>query len=247
MARHDATVERYELIRIFGAPALFTESRINKRTVPKELHIYDDDNKGIPIEIGTAGIVNFFGTVITAFEIDKIDPASRRNAFRAIKAKNWKPTGHMLDIDEYLGIAGEIDKYRKSLIKASGIIDDNKEDIAMTTDKTYAERKAAAEEKRAQRKRMYRLKIEIKTDRKVIRYGIEKKIFFRDKNAALEALEKYENALSDAISCKTPWVNIEGTVIRSGVIQAYKVKLREPEVTNEPELPDKLVEDEDDD
>ena len=58
----DARKERFELVEVFDRPMLFTCLRVDRNTVPKGLYLYevrnDDDQCGIPVEIGRWIMVN---------------------------------------------------------------------------------------------------------------------------------------------------------------------------------------------
>ena len=53
--KSDAMEENYELVEVLGEKMLFTCSRIDRRSVPAELHVWevrhDDDCMGIPCQI----------------------------------------------------------------------------------------------------------------------------------------------------------------------------------------------------
>ena len=65
-----AMTEHYEEITVCGKPALFTNFRIKRDTVPDSLYVYDvrhdDDCRGIPCEIAPFIMVNHWGTIILA-------------------------------------------------------------------------------------------------------------------------------------------------------------------------------------
>lgn len=70
----DAREEEFERVELFGKPALFTNSRIDRTTVPKGLHCYDlrgsDNDPGRPVTVEPKVGVNHAGTVITAEPVD---------------------------------------------------------------------------------------------------------------------------------------------------------------------------------
>lgn len=59
--------ERYEEIELFGKPALYTILRLDKRTVPNPLNVYDirHSSDGEPASIENVVIVNHSASVIT--------------------------------------------------------------------------------------------------------------------------------------------------------------------------------------
>ena len=66
----NAREEQYEHVELFGKPALFTDSRIDRGTVPEGFHCYDlrgsDYDPGKPTTLGNQVAVNHAGTVLTA-------------------------------------------------------------------------------------------------------------------------------------------------------------------------------------
>lgn len=65
----NAREETFEHIELFGEPALFTDGRIDRNTVPEGLHCYDlrgsDDDPGRPATVENSVAVNHAGTVLT--------------------------------------------------------------------------------------------------------------------------------------------------------------------------------------
>lgn len=66
----NAREEQYEHVELFGKPALFTDSRIDRSTVPEGFHCYDlrgsDYDPGKPVTVENQVAVNHAGTVLTA-------------------------------------------------------------------------------------------------------------------------------------------------------------------------------------
>ena len=66
---HDAQKVTYQEVTIFDRPALFTECRIDRATVPEGVYRYElrhgDADWGEPIELSRSLMVNFYGTVLT--------------------------------------------------------------------------------------------------------------------------------------------------------------------------------------
>ena len=88
----DARKERFELVEVFDRPMLFTCLRVDRNTVPKGLYLYevrnDDDQCGIPVEIGLWIMVNHWGTLLSATPI-KLEPNRyNNNAYRHIDPEN---------------------------------------------------------------------------------------------------------------------------------------------------------------
>ena len=65
MAKSDARKEEYEHVELFGKPALFTDSRISRFTVPQGWFCYDlrgsDYDPGRPIMVENSVVVNHAG------------------------------------------------------------------------------------------------------------------------------------------------------------------------------------------
>ena len=65
----NAFKEEYEYVDLFGKPALFTDSRIERDTVPKGWYCYDlrgsDYDPGEPVTVEPSVAVNHAGTILT--------------------------------------------------------------------------------------------------------------------------------------------------------------------------------------
>ena len=65
----DVRKEEYELVELFGKPALLTDSRISRFTVPEGWFCYDlrgsDYDPGKPITVESSVVVNHAGTILT--------------------------------------------------------------------------------------------------------------------------------------------------------------------------------------
>ena len=66
---YDAQKVTYQEVAIFDRPALFTECRIDRTTVPEGVYRYElrhgDEDWGEPRELARGLMVNFYGTVLT--------------------------------------------------------------------------------------------------------------------------------------------------------------------------------------
>ena len=66
---YDVQKVAYQEVTIFDRPALFTECRIDRATVPEGVYRYElrhgDADWGEPIELSRSLMVNFYGTVLT--------------------------------------------------------------------------------------------------------------------------------------------------------------------------------------
>lgn len=69
MARNNAMTMKFENVGLLGTSMLFTDFRIDRRTVPCGFYIYEirhtDDDWSMPCQLAHGIMVNFFGTVIT--------------------------------------------------------------------------------------------------------------------------------------------------------------------------------------
>jgi hypothetical protein len=105
--RNDAMQEQYERVTVLGLPMLFTNSRIDRETVPKELFLYevrhDDDQQGDPVQLGKWIMVNHWGTLISNKPV-KLEPSpSIDNAYRDIDSEDdWNYEGEEATIQEYM-------------------------------------------------------------------------------------------------------------------------------------------------
>lgn len=66
---YDAQKVTYQEVTIFDRPALFTECRIDRATVPEGVYRYElrhgDEDWGEPVELSRNIVVNYYGTVLT--------------------------------------------------------------------------------------------------------------------------------------------------------------------------------------
>ena len=69
MSRHDANRLIYDEVTVWGVPALFTDLRVDRSTMPDDVYRYEirysDDYGGEPVELARGIMVDFFGTVLT--------------------------------------------------------------------------------------------------------------------------------------------------------------------------------------
>ncbi len=77
----DAMAETFEVVHLLNRPALFTELRVDRATIPKGLYAYDmqvaDDDWSRPCLLGRYISVEHFGTVLTAAPIKLNDEGYR--------------------------------------------------------------------------------------------------------------------------------------------------------------------------
>lgn len=60
--------EHFQNVEVKGIPCLFNDMRIDRKTVPENLFVYevaDGESDGIPARVKENIFVNFFGTLIT--------------------------------------------------------------------------------------------------------------------------------------------------------------------------------------
>lgn len=64
---NDATQERFEVVELLGIPALFTDNRIDRATVPANPYCYDlrgsDHDPGKPVAV-EAAVVVYYGALL---------------------------------------------------------------------------------------------------------------------------------------------------------------------------------------
>lgn len=69
----DAEKEVFELAMLDAYPVLFTDARVDRKTVPEDLFCYDvrhdDDGQGIACEVKPHVIVNHWGTILSREKI----------------------------------------------------------------------------------------------------------------------------------------------------------------------------------
>lgn len=106
----DAKDSQFERVTVLNKPMLFTCCRVDRDTVPKELHIYevrhDDDNYGDPVQIGRWIRVNFWGTLISSTPISLEPSTVIDNAYVDIDPqKDWTYKGFTMGIGDYMKLA----------------------------------------------------------------------------------------------------------------------------------------------
>ena len=97
--KHDL---KFQEIKIFGRPALYTEKRISQNELPDNIYRYecqhDDDQLGIITMIGEKIMLNFWGTILINGKIELDDGYRMIDEDRDIEFLN-KP---MISISDYL-------------------------------------------------------------------------------------------------------------------------------------------------
>lgn len=73
---------RYEPMKMFGTDVIFTPDRVDRKSIPKGIHVYevqhDDDHQGIITLLGKNIHVNFWGTILSSKKIG-LDPRGYRD------------------------------------------------------------------------------------------------------------------------------------------------------------------------
>lgn len=103
MERYNAQKETYEEIEIFDTLALFSSGRIQRESVPEGFYCYevrhDDECMGIPCELSSHVLVNFWGTVIS-----KVSLINNGEDRRYIEADDWGYTENTeIQLESWLG------------------------------------------------------------------------------------------------------------------------------------------------
>lgn len=118
--RTDTDKEPYEMVTVFGQPMLFTESRIDRNTIPKGMCLYEvrhaDNNWNKPCEIAEWVLVNHMGTLISNKPLELVSDG--RVKYRIIKAKkDWNHGRKKLTLDEYIKIHPPIQNHAQKVTK----------------------------------------------------------------------------------------------------------------------------------
>lgn len=100
-----AREENYEYIELFGRPALFTNSRIDRDTVPEGWYAYDlrgsDYDPGEPVTAEPSVVVNHAGTILTH------EPISfPEEGFRRLKGRLDFADAYNLSLAEFCEVRG---------------------------------------------------------------------------------------------------------------------------------------------
>lgn len=100
MRNLNAREEQFELIELFDKPALFTNNRIDRDTVPDDYHVYDirgNDDDGYLYSLEDRVIVNHSGTVISNTKFEYPD-----NQNYLVIVDDIGFTGEQLTLVEYI-------------------------------------------------------------------------------------------------------------------------------------------------
>ena len=93
----NAAEEDFELMELFGKTVLFTNMRVDRSTVPKELYVYelrDEDCTGDICEIRPFVMVNHWGTLLVKEPFDLEKSQFTNNAYLCINPEeDWNYLG----------------------------------------------------------------------------------------------------------------------------------------------------------
>lgn len=104
--RQDAVTESYEEVTVLNRPMLFTNSRIDRTTVPKGLYVYDvqhdSESQGIPVQIAEFILVNHWGTLISSRPIKLDTHPVLGKKHRLIDEEDWNYEGVASSLQAYM-------------------------------------------------------------------------------------------------------------------------------------------------
>lgn len=111
----DAKKETFEFAMLDAYPVLFTDARVDRKTVPEDLFCYDvrhdDDGQGIACEVKPHVMVNHWGTILSREEIPMEEDGT------------YYPRE---DLD-YLGESFTVEEYLRMDVQGIGMEEGNKE------------------------------------------------------------------------------------------------------------------------
>ena len=85
---------------------LYTCARVDRKTVPENLNMYEirySDEGGEPCQLGKWIMVDFYGTIISKEPFSLIQSSSIDNAYLDFDyVEDWQPEGWGYDIETYL-------------------------------------------------------------------------------------------------------------------------------------------------
>ena len=103
----DARKEKFQVVTVLGERMLFTNARVESKSVPKGLHLYEvrhsDEDWGEPIQIAEWICVNHWGTLLSAKPIELEKSPVIDNSYRDIDPEtDWNYESYELTVREYL-------------------------------------------------------------------------------------------------------------------------------------------------
>jgi len=97
--RYNAAELEFETVNVFGHPAIFTDLRVDRASVPDGLHMYeirDGGSDGDPAEIADSVFVDFYGTVLMKAHIDTPQMINADDGYQ------WDYEGYQCTLNDYL-------------------------------------------------------------------------------------------------------------------------------------------------
>lgn len=92
MERKNAMTDTFEKVSLYGKDVLFTDLRIDRKTVPDGIFQYEvrhaDDDWGDPVQLAQGILVNHFGTILSREPIALDKDGYRRIAERDFSYKD---------------------------------------------------------------------------------------------------------------------------------------------------------------
>ena len=103
----DARKEKFQVVTVFGEKMLFTNARVEPKSVPKGLYHYEvrhsDEDWGEPIQIAEWIRVNLWGTLLSAKPIELEKSPVIDNSYRDIDPEtDWNYESYEISVREYL-------------------------------------------------------------------------------------------------------------------------------------------------
>ena len=118
----DARTEEYEVIELFGHLALFSNSRVDRSTVPDGFYCYDirhSDDDSIPASLELSVKVNHMGTILS-----QLDFGLKQKSYIPMDKNSLNFLGYLLDLEEH---AAELEQQQKSNIPLPAVVFDETE------------------------------------------------------------------------------------------------------------------------
>ena len=103
----DARKEKFQVVTVFGEKMLFTNARVDRSTVPKEIHMYEvrhsDEDWGEPIQVAEWIRVNHWGTLLSVKPIKLEKSPVIDNSYRDIAEEtDWNYESYEISVREYM-------------------------------------------------------------------------------------------------------------------------------------------------
>lgn len=99
----DATKETYIKLNLLGKPVLYTCARVDRKTVPAGMYMYEirhSDEGFEPCQIGNWIMVNFYGTILSTQPFELFRSKSINNAYLDFDYdSDWETVSYGWSID----------------------------------------------------------------------------------------------------------------------------------------------------